>query len=91
MLEEMARANLEPTFKEELLAVENWFSALSEAERTAALYSLLHQSTQVQVRFFITVLQKLTKDPVKEILSHNKSGMPSNFYYYTKFYIYLIV
>ncbi|KAI9291919.1 hypothetical protein K502DRAFT_344318 [Neoconidiobolus thromboides FSU 785] len=75
-LEEMAKASLEPSFKEELGAVENWFSALSEAERTAALYSLIHQATNVQVRFFITVLQKMTKDPINEALSPRpRSGL----------------
>lgn len=72
-LEEMAKASLDPSFKEELGAVENWFSALSEAEKTSALYSLLHQSTNLQVRFFITVLQKMTKDPMRELLS--KGGL----------------
>ncbi|KAI9296553.1 hypothetical protein K502DRAFT_340853 [Neoconidiobolus thromboides FSU 785] len=69
MLEEMSRANLDSSFKEELGSVENWFSALSEAERTAALFSLLHQCTNVQVRFFITVLQKLTVDPAHDLIS----------------------
>ncbi|KAI0244467.1 Flap-structured DNA-binding and RNA-binding protein [Massospora cicadina] len=69
ILEEMSKASLEPSFKEELGAVENWFSALSQAEKTAALYSLLHQSNAVQIRFFITVLQKLNNDPVRNVLS----------------------
>lgn len=69
ILEEMSKASLEPSFKEELGAVENWFSALSQAEKTAALYSLMHQSNNVQIRFFITVLQKMNKDPVRDILS----------------------
>ena len=34
------------------------FKVLSEAERTATLYSLLRHSTQVTIRFFITVLQQ---------------------------------
>ena len=43
---------------------------LSEAERTAALYSLLQESTQVQIRFFITVLQQMARsDPVSALLS----------------------
>lgn len=78
-LEEMARASLDPAFKEELAAVEHWFSALSDAERTAALYSLLHQSTPVQIRFFITILQKIASDPMKELLSPaiSKNGLQS--------------
>ena len=34
---------------------------LSEAERTATLYSLLQHSTQVQIRLFITVLQQMAR------------------------------
>ena len=46
------------------------FRVLSEAERTAALYSLLQESTQVQIRFFITVLQQMARsDPVGAFLS----------------------
>jgi len=63
-LEEMAAASLDQNFKEELSAIEQWFRVLSEAERTAALYSLLQSSTQVQIRFFITVLQQMARcDP----------------------------
>ncbi|KAJ9077974.1 Flap-structured DNA-binding and RNA-binding protein [Entomophthora muscae] len=66
MLEDMAKASLQPSFKEELGAVDGWFSALSEGERTAALYTLTHKCTPVQVRFFITVLQKMVAEPSKE-------------------------
>ena len=46
------------------------FRVLSEAERTAALYSLLQHSTQVQIRFFITVLQQMARsDPMTALLS----------------------
>jgi hypothetical protein len=46
------------------------FKVLSEAERTAALYSLLQHSTQVQIRFFITVLQQMARaDPMTALLS----------------------
>ncbi|SCV74414.1 BQ2448_6846 [Microbotryum intermedium] len=69
-LEEMAAASLDSNFKEELSAIEQWFRVLSEAERTAALYSLLQSSTQVQMRFFITVLQQMARaDPVTSLLS----------------------
>lgn len=48
---------------------------MSEAERTAALYSLLQESTQVQIRFFITVLQQMARsDPVNAFLS---PGLPN--------------
>ncbi|KAK9248338.1 hypothetical protein V1506DRAFT_529665 [Lipomyces tetrasporus] len=47
-------------FKSELNAIETWFSCvLSEPERTAALYTLLQHTTQVQIRFFISVLRQM--------------------------------
>ncbi|TVY78400.1 Protein VTS1 [Lachnellula suecica] len=73
-LEEMAAATLDQDFKDELSAIEQWFRVLSEAERTAALYALLQQTTQVQIRFFIQVLQQMGKNhPMSGILS------PANF------------
>jgi hypothetical protein len=69
-LEDMANASMDQNFKEELQHVEQWFRFLSEAERTAAVYSLLQHSTQVQARFFATVLQQMGKtDPVGALLS----------------------
>ncbi len=51
------------------------FKVLSEAERTAALYSLLQHSTQVQIRFFITVLQQMARaDPMTAFLSPAVGG-----------------
>ncbi|KAF7879309.1 hypothetical protein EAF04_000506 [Stromatinia cepivora] len=73
-LEEMAAATLDQDFKDELSAIEQWFRVLSEAERTAALYALLQQTTQVQIRFFIQVLQQMGKGhPMSGVLS------PANF------------
>jgi len=73
-LEEMATATLDQDFKDELSAIEQWFRVLSEAERTAALYALLQQTTQVQIRFFIQVLQQMAKSlPMSGVLS------PANF------------
>ncbi|KAF2788022.1 hypothetical protein K505DRAFT_256467 [Melanomma pulvis-pyrius CBS 109.77] len=73
-LEEMATATLDQDFKDELSAIEQWFRVLSEAERTAALYALLQQTTQVQIRFFIQVLQQMSKSlPMSSVLS------PANF------------
>ena len=60
-LEEMAAATLDQDFKDELSAIEQWFCVLSEAERTAALYALLRQTTQVQIKFFIDVLRQMSK------------------------------
>ncbi|KAJ3300684.1 hypothetical protein HK104_007585 [Borealophlyctis nickersoniae] len=63
-LEQMARAKLDDNFREELKHIEQWFNVLSDPERTTALYSLLQHTTQVQIRFFITVLQQMAqKDP----------------------------
>ncbi|KAF5362851.1 hypothetical protein D9758_007063 [Tetrapyrgos nigripes] len=77
-LEEMAAASLDANFKEELSAIEQWFKVLSEAERTAALYSLLQHSTQVQIRFFITVLQQMARsDPMTALLSPAMGSMQS--------------
>jgi hypothetical protein len=74
-LEEMAAASLDANFKEELSAIEQWFRVLSEAERTAALYSLLQSSTQVQMRFFVTVLQQMARaDPMSALLSPAHPG-----------------
>lgn len=73
-LEEMAAATLDQDFKDELSAIEQWFRVLSEAERTAALYALLQQTTQVQIRFFIQVLQQMSNGhPMSNVLS------PANF------------
>lgn len=73
-LEEMASATLDKDFKDELIAIEQWFKVLSEAERTSALYALLQQTTQVQIRFFIGVLQQMAKNhPMSGVLS------PANF------------
>lgn len=81
-LEEMASASLDQNFKEELGAIEQWFRVLSEAERTAALYSLLNQATQVQIRFFITILQQMARnDPMNAFLSpanFDKDAMQNN-------------
>ena len=60
-LEEMAAATCDQDFKDELTAIEQWFKVLSEAERTAALYALLQQATAIQTRFFIGVLQEMSK------------------------------
>ena len=74
-LEEMAAATLDQDFKDELSAIEQWFKVLSEAERTAALYALLQQTTQVQIRFFIQVLQQMAKShPMSGVLSPTSFG-----------------
>ncbi|KAI8910999.1 hypothetical protein EDD86DRAFT_204171 [Gorgonomyces haynaldii] len=63
-LETMARAKLDDNFREELKAMEQWFNVLTDVERTTVLYSLLKNANQVQIRFFITVLQQMVQqDP----------------------------
>ncbi|KAJ2388205.1 Flap-structured DNA-binding and RNA-binding protein [Coemansia sp. RSA 2603] len=61
MLEDMAKVSLDPVFKDELNAIDQWFSVLSEPERTSALYSLMQHCSDLQVRFFITILQQMLK------------------------------
>ncbi|OCT47994.1 Protein vts1 [Cladophialophora carrionii] len=74
MLEEMAAATLDQDFKDELSAIEQWFRVLSEAERTAATYALIQQTTQMQQRFFAQVLNQMSKShPISGVLS------PANF------------
>jgi SAM domain (Sterile alpha motif) len=79
-LEEMATATLDQDFKDELSAIEQWFRVLSEAERTSALYALIQQTTQVQQRFFIQVLQEMAKNhPMSGILSPANFGQKGMF------------
>lgn len=48
--------------------------AQSDCERTTVIYALLRHCTQLQVRFFITVLQQMAKrDPIAAILSPRSS------------------
>ncbi|CAO3657606.1 unnamed protein product [Mucor hiemalis] len=41
--------------------VNQWFGYLSDPEKTATLYTLLQHSSQVQIRFFIHLLQEMRK------------------------------
>lgn len=59
MLEEVAAASLDETFKDELQHVNQWIRCRSDAERTAALYSVVQNASQIQIRFLIMVLQQL--------------------------------
>ncbi|ORX59260.1 hypothetical protein BCR36DRAFT_317301 [Piromyces finnis] len=61
-LEEMANAKLDDDFKEEMIAIEQWFMVLSECERTTVLYSLIQNISELQVRFFLTLLQQKVKN-----------------------------
>ncbi|KAI8991440.1 hypothetical protein BDF20DRAFT_831477 [Mycotypha africana] len=69
-LDEMASATLDQNFKEEMQHVDQWYRYLTEAEKTATMYTLLQHSSQVQVRFFINVLQQMVKrDPLHSLLT----------------------
>ncbi|OBZ90708.1 Protein VTS1 [Choanephora cucurbitarum] len=69
-LESMASTSLDSKYKEEVQHVDQWFRYLNEAERTATIYTLLQHSSQVQIRFFIAVLQQMSKkDPLAPLLS----------------------
>ena len=75
MLEEMAAATLDQDFKDELSAIEQWFRVLSEAERTAATYALIQQTTQMQQRFFAQVLNQMSRShPISGVLSPSSFG-----------------
>lgn len=78
-LEAMASASLDPKYKEEVQHVDQWFRYLNEAERTATIYTLLEHSTQVQIRFFIVVLQQMSqKDPLSALLLHHPEKEPAS-------------
>ncbi|KAI9032289.1 hypothetical protein DFJ74DRAFT_653943 [Hyaloraphidium curvatum] len=72
-LEAMSRAKRDDNFREELRAIEQWFTVLSDAERIAALHSLLQHANYVQLRFLMMVLQKLLKEHEKD---GGMRGMP---------------
>ncbi|PVU92347.1 hypothetical protein BB559_003744 [Furculomyces boomerangus] len=79
MLEDMAKVSLDPVFKDELNAIDQWFSVLSEPERTAALYNLIQHASDIQVRFFITILQQMAKmDPGLSSLKEADEDYPQN-------------
>jgi hypothetical protein len=64
MLEEVAAASLDQGFKDELHHINQWVRCRSDAERTAALYTVVQNASQIQIRFLITVLQQLSnQDP----------------------------
>lgn len=59
MLEEVAAASLDQGFKDELQHINQWFRCRSDAERTAALYTVVQNASQIQIRFLITVLEQI--------------------------------
>ena len=63
ILEDMASVILVQDFKGKLSTIEQWLRALTEAERTVALYAFLQQTTQVQIEFFTQVLLQMGKTP----------------------------
>ncbi|SAL95789.1 hypothetical protein [Absidia glauca] len=63
-LEDMASVTLDQNFKEELQHVDQWFCYLSDAERTATIYTLLQHSSPIQTRFFMNILQQQKRDSI---------------------------
>ncbi|KAI7898218.1 uncharacterized protein BX663DRAFT_525609 [Cokeromyces recurvatus] len=63
MLEEVAAASLDQCFKDELQRINQWFQCRSDAERTAALYTVVQNASKIQVRFLITVLEQIVNEP----------------------------
>ncbi|KAI9321558.1 hypothetical protein BX666DRAFT_1817485, partial [Dichotomocladium elegans] len=61
-----AAASLDQDFKDELEHVNQWFLCRTDPERTAALYTLVQNASQIQIRFLITVLQQRA-DPLGEM------------------------
>ncbi|GLB37312.1 putative sterile alpha motif containing protein [Lyophyllum shimeji] len=83
-LQEVTITSAQTRFKAELNTMEQWFKALPEAERTAAVYTLMLQSNQDQIRFFISVLQQMIRPevtkpeaPVAEDVAKPKIRPPS--------------
>ncbi|KAG6812538.1 hypothetical protein H0H92_002307 [Tricholoma furcatifolium] len=63
-LQEVAKTSVEPKFKAEMGTIEQWFKVLPEAERTAVVYTLMQDSSQDQIRFFISALQQMIRPEV---------------------------
>lgn len=63
-LQEVTAASTDTKFKAELGTIEQWYSVLSEAERTASVYTLLQRSNQDQIRFYISVLQQMIRPDI---------------------------
>lgn len=59
-LEQVAAASLDQDFKDELQQINQWIRSRSDVEKTAALYTVVQNASQVQIRFLITVLQQLS-------------------------------
>jgi hypothetical protein len=86
MLEEVAAASLDQGFKDELHHINQWLRCRSDAERTATLYTVVQNASQIQIRFLITVLQQLASNsyPAGQDLTNsvscNNSGKWGYFY-----------
>lgn len=61
MLSDVAKISLNPKYKEELGTVEQWYKVLTPSERTATVYHLVQTSTQDQLRFFGSTIQRLAR------------------------------
>ncbi|KAL1924223.1 uncharacterized protein VTP21DRAFT_7258 [Calcarisporiella thermophila] len=54
----LAQTSKDPVFVEELHAMDQWFGALSSAERTAALYQLLQYCPPPYLHYFMELLRR---------------------------------
>jgi len=69
-LETMGNMSFVDHFKEEMQAVLAWFMSQNESERTTIIYALLKQCSNLQIRFFLMVLQQMARnDPIASLLS----------------------
>lgn len=80
MLEEVAAASLDQEFKDELHHINQWFRCRSDAERTAALYTVVQNASQIQIRFLITVLQQLANQSPCGSSAGQENGKLGYFY-----------
>ncbi|KAH9037118.1 hypothetical protein EDB85DRAFT_1861725 [Lactarius pseudohatsudake] len=72
----MVASSLNVNLKGRTRAIGTWGTILYYNDReTSALYSLLQHSTQVQIRFFIPVLQQMARaDPMSVLLNPATGG-----------------
>lgn len=61
-LDELASATQDKEYVEEITIIkEEWCQLLSDAEKTATIYTLAQHTTERQIRFLLTVLQHMAK------------------------------
>ncbi|KAI8985044.1 hypothetical protein BDB01DRAFT_835060 [Pilobolus umbonatus] len=65
-LEEMATANSDQAFQDEMKHVNQWFFYLTDPEKTATLYTLIQGLSSIQLRFFNHVIQQMRQSQTKQ-------------------------